>query len=59
MKRPTHKALGLILPLASCMERQRIANLVDDRPATAGVHLKMTTTQRLCRPLCLAIPCRT
>ena len=37
------KALGLFMPLAPCAERERLSKLVDDRPATAGVHLTMST----------------
>jgi hypothetical protein len=43
MKRPTRKALGLILPLASTAECERVSRLVDDRPATVGVHLVVST----------------
>ncbi len=42
MSRTPRKALGLILPLASTAERERISKLVDDR-MTAGVHLVVST----------------
>jgi hypothetical protein len=44
MTRHPRKALGLILPLASCAERERISKLVDDR-MTAGVHLVVATME--------------
>jgi hypothetical protein len=44
VKRAPRKALGLILPLASCAERERISKLVDDR-MTAGVHLVISTME--------------
>jgi hypothetical protein len=42
VKRPNREALGLILPLASTAERERISKLVDER-MTAGVHLVVST----------------
>jgi hypothetical protein len=45
MKRTTCKAIGLIMPLANYAERERMSKLVDDRPATAGVHFIVSTME--------------
>jgi hypothetical protein len=42
VKHSNRKALGLILPLASTAERERVSQLVDDR-MTAGVHIVVST----------------
>jgi hypothetical protein len=44
MKRTPRKALGLVLPLASSCERERVSKLVDDR-MTAGVHIVVSTME--------------
>jgi hypothetical protein len=43
VKRPNHKALGLILPLAAAEQRARASRLIDDGALTAGIQIVVST----------------